>query len=187
MNTLPNIILHLKCKQSTETNLSELKYNPLIETPESYNISSINKLENLNYEYINKYTDENINAENKTSENYKSENNKSETSNSITNENNTINNSYKELWFKLKELQHNLHINNISNKQTSCFWCTYNFDNPPIYIPKFYVDNHYEVYGCFCTPECAVSFLMNENIDSSVRFERYQLINHIYGDVYSTC
>lgn len=180
VNTLPNIILHLKCKQCNETNLSELKYNPLVETPESYNINSINKLENLNYEYINSNTDEEIKTEN-----FNAKNNNSEISDNIINENTTSNNSYKELWFKLKELQHNLHTNNISNKHTSCFWCTCEFDNPPIYIPKFYVDNHYEVYGCFCTPECAVSFLMNENIDSSVRFERYQLINHIYGDIYN--
>ena len=80
-------------------------------------------------------------------------------------------------------MQNNLHINNTNNKVT-CFWYC-DFDNPPIYIPKFFINDHYEVYGCFCTPECAVSFLMNENIDSSIRFERYHLINHIYGEIYN--
>jgi hypothetical protein len=42
----------------------------------------------------------------------------------------------------------------------------------------------YHVYGCFCSPECAVAFLMNENIDSSTKFERYYLINYIYSKIY---
>ena len=42
----------------------------------------------------------------------------------------------------------------------------------------------YHVYGCFCTPECATAHLMEENIDSSVKFERYHLLNHIYTKIY---
>ena len=41
------------------------------------------------------------------------------------------------------------------------------------------------MYGCFCSPQCAVSHLMNENIDSSIKFERYQYINNIYGKIYN--
>ena len=39
-------------------------------------------------------------------------------------------------------------------------------------------------YGSFCRPECAVAHLMKENIDDSAKFERYQLLNRIYGKVY---
>jgi hypothetical protein len=39
-------------------------------------------------------------------------------------------------------------------------------------------------YGSFCRPECAVAYLFRENIDDSVKFERYQLLNNIYGKVY---
>ena len=90
----------------------------------------------------------------------------------------------KQLCKKLKQLEYNLHINNISDKKSACFWCTYDFDNPPIYIPKHYIKNSYDVYGCFCSPECATAFLMEENIDSSAKFERYQLLNHIYSKIY---
>ena len=38
-----------------------------------------------------------------------------------------------------------------------------------------------EVYGCFCSPECAVAYLNKENIDSSTRWERYALLNNLYG------
>lgn len=90
----------------------------------------------------------------------------------------------KEIWKKIKQLEHSLHINNISDKKSACFWCTHAFDNPAIYIPKHYIKNAYEVYGCFCSPECAVAHLMEENIDSSAKFERYHFINYIYGKIY---
>ena len=46
------------------------------------------------------------------------------------------------------------------------------------------IKNSYHVYGCFCSPECATAHLMEENIDSSAKFERYHLINHIYSKIY---
>jgi hypothetical protein len=91
----------------------------------------------------------------------------------------------RDLWKKLKQLEHNLHINNISNKKSACFWCTCDFDSPPVYIPKFQIKDSYHVYGCFCSPECGTAYLMEENIDSSTKFERYHLINHIYSKIYN--
>ena len=85
---------------------------------------------------------------------------------------------------KLKNLQLNLHINNISDKKSACFWCTHEFDNPPIHIPKFLLNGSYHVYGCFCSPECAVAHLMEQSIDSSSKFERYHLLNQIYTKIY---
>jgi len=90
----------------------------------------------------------------------------------------------KEIFKKLKQLEHNLHINNVNNKRSACFWDTCEFDNPPIYIPKHFINGTYNVYGCFCSPECGVAHLMNENIDSSTKFERYHLFNHIYTKIY---
>ena len=94
-------------------------------------------------------------------------------------------NEQKDLWKKLKQLAHNLHVNNISDKKSCCFWDTYEFDNPPVHIPKHYIKDAYQVYGCFCSPECAVAYLMAENIDISVKFERYHLLNFIYGKIYN--
>ena len=91
----------------------------------------------------------------------------------------------KEICSKLKELQYNLHINNITDKSSACFWCTCDFDNPRVYIPKHQINNEYQVYGCFCSPECATAFLMDENIDVSTKFERYHLLNHIYAKIYN--
>lgn len=89
----------------------------------------------------------------------------------------------KDISKKLKQLEHNLHTN-YSNKRSACFWDTCEFDNPPIYIPKHFVNGSYHVYGCFCSPECGVAYLMNENLDSSIKFERYHLFNNIYSKIY---
>lgn len=85
---------------------------------------------------------------------------------------------------KLKELQVKLHNNTICETDSACFWCTYNFSNLPIVIPKFEINNTYHVYGCFCSPECACAHLMSESIDSSLKFERYHLLCYIYTKVY---
>lgn len=89
----------------------------------------------------------------------------------------------KDVWRKLKTLEHNLHANEIGGEfKHSCFWCTCGYETPSVYIPKSFINNSYQVYGSFCSPECAAGFLMEERIDSSVRFERYQMLNHIYGN-----
>ena len=85
---------------------------------------------------------------------------------------------------KIKELSIQLHNNDIADKKSACFWCTFDFDNPPIYIPKYELNNTYYCYGCFCSPECATASLFKESIDISVKFERYHLLNHIYCKIY---
>ena len=90
----------------------------------------------------------------------------------------------KVLWEKLRMLARNLHTNNISDKRSSCFWCTCDFDNPSIHIPKYELNGSYHCYGCFCSPECAVGHLFKEDIDAATRFERYHMLNHIYCKIY---
>ena len=91
----------------------------------------------------------------------------------------------KPIWDKLKQLSKNLHFNDVSDKKSNCFWCTCSFDNPPIYIPRQERNNIIEVYGCFCSPECACGYLNKEHIDSSTFWERYALLNNIYGKIYN--
>jgi hypothetical protein len=165
INNKPNIILHLKCY------VKDLNNDNSINDIKSYHFSA-NK--DLNYELISDSI-ANINMNTNTT---------------LFNDNeevddNDINDSTKDIWKKIKQLQHNLHINNTSDKKSACFWCTYDFDNPPIYIPNFFIKNSYNVYGCFCSPECATAYLMEENIDSSTKFERYHFINHVYAKIYN--
>jgi hypothetical protein len=98
---------------------------------------------------------------------------------------NTINERGVEIHAKLKQMEKRLHINNTFDKKSACFWCTYDFDTPPIYIPKECTQIDYKVYGCFCTPECAAGFLFDEGLDISTKFERYHQLNHLYGKVFN--
>jgi hypothetical protein len=86
---------------------------------------------------------------------------------------------------KIKQLKHQLHNNDIYEKKSSCFWCTFPFSTPLVHIPKFYHKGVCESYGCFCSPECAAAHLMNENIDMTTKFERYYLLNNMYGKIYN--
>ena len=168
----PNVILHLKCN-SSDINVS-LDHDILNNTTnnggiQSYNFDS-NKNNDLQFQVIK-------NPESKSVKDDISVSDISDDENSSFN--------YKLLNQKLKELQYNLKNNNISDKKSACFWCTYEFDNLPIYIPKYEINNNYNVYGCFCSPECATAYLMEENIDDSSKFERYHLLNHIYSKIYN--
>ena len=171
----PNVILHLKCS------IKDLNSNNLFgSNVEGYSFSNLN---NLPYDVINDNISLNefINVPAKLSE-YEGDIDQTDFDTDL---NKNKDNDIREIWKKLKILEHNLHVNNIDNKKSACFWDTCEFDNPPIYIPKHYINDTYHVYGCFCSPECAVAYLMEENIDSSSKFERYQLMNHIYSKIYN--
>ena len=87
---------------------------------------------------------------------------------------------------QITKLQHDLNISNYT-KPAACFWCTEPFKNSPIFIPsrKSNTNGKYSVYGNFCTPECACAFLMKEHIGDTEKFERYHLLNYIYGGIFN--
>lgn len=90
----------------------------------------------------------------------------------------------KDVHAKLKKLKIHYYKNTPNNKNSACFWCTYDFDNPPSHIPKYEIDGVIHGYGSFCRPECAVAYLMKENLDDSTKFERYHLLNRTYGKIF---
>ena len=166
-----NVILHLKCSMKDLQTYSQ--NNDFVE---SYNFS--NSKSDLNYELIGN--------ENNVTKSLSSINTL-DTENDCEDydDDSVCKDSTREIHKKLKQLEHNLHINNVNNKRSACFWDTCEFDNPPIHIPKHFINGTYHVYGCFCSPECGVAYLMNENIDSSTKFERYHLFNLIYTKIYN--
>ena len=152
-----SIILHLKCFKK------DIKYNDYDATV--YEVEPFikeNNYEKVNYN-INNTKVKPINEDN------------------ATNNNDKINN---EINIKLNELEKSLHLNNIT-KKSDCFWCTCSFDTHSIHIPSYLKQNKYHVYGNFCSPECACSYLFEEKIDDSIKYERYQLLNYIYGKIYN--
>ncbi|MDB4352182.1 hypothetical protein OAA60_02005 [Porticoccaceae bacterium] len=182
-----NVILHLKCsvdemlnKYKTGQQYSNIGSNDIQATNISTNWSFSSSLNNNISDNMN-----NVNSINNNSNN----NNTLNTSSTVSHTTAYFETRSEEaLHNRLKILQVNLQTNNLMNTSTSaCFWCTCPFNNPPIYIPKFKQETSYHVYGNFCGPECAAAYLMNEHIDSTIKFERYSLLNHIYGDIYSYC
>lgn len=61
-----------------------------------------------------------------------------------------------------------------------CFWCAHSFENQPCIIPEREEKGVYRVYGNFCCPECAASYLLHESVDPHVRWERMALLHRIY-------
>jgi len=161
-----NCILHLKCSsKEISKNLQTIKFINDSNNVEPFLLSNT-KNKTIQYNEINNGYKKQTSVEYQSDDDCKSLN-------------------LKEIWSKLRELKYKLHNNDIMDKKSDCFWCTCGFSNPPVYIPKKERNGILEAYGCFCSPECAVSFLKNEPIDTSTRWERYSLLNNIYCKIYN--
>jgi hypothetical protein len=211
INNEANVILHLKCSLNDINNHdittnypNKYTYNPSVENIQSFHFDSQSNTSNFLIDEMNNNINNINNINNGLDTSTMAMASMIDTSHSLndvdksydicnietsiadTNHLNKHDNTTKnEIWEKLNMLKVNLHNNNIYDKRSACFWCTHDFDNPPIFIPKNEFKDSYQVYGCFCSPECSVAHLMNEKIDSSIKFERYQLLNHIYGKIYN--
>jgi hypothetical protein len=175
---LANIILHLKCssKDLLEYNSKTNSMASIFYSPEVPNIMTYNATENPNFCVYGETRPVNNNA-------YISEN--SEYVCKLCKDSHPDEDvSLRDINIKLKKLKINLYKNNMVDKKSACFWCTYEYDNPTCYIPKYESENGIFAYGSFCRPECAVAYLLKENLDDSTKFERYHLVNQIYGKIY---
>jgi hypothetical protein len=171
-----NIILHLKCNLSDLTEIDKfvsdpLTYNPAV-PPE---VTSYNEENDMfaSYKHDEPILDLSLPEKEFICSSCQCQEKTQSTDNT------------KELNQKLKKLKISLYKNNISSdKVSACFWCSYDFDNSPCYIPKQENNGQIYGYGSFCRPECAVAYLFRENIDDSTKFERYQLLNNVYSKIY---
>ncbi len=181
----PNVILHLKCslKDIHSNNESMLLNSYDFTKPDlafdMYNNENINV---SNYLGCNNLTNNNgttnIGSLNKYS-NYDNTDSEDEYDDNINKD------KTKELWHKLKQLEQNLHMNNVNNKKSCCFWDTCEFDGPAVYAPKYIKNGTIYVEGCFCCPQCAAAYIVNKpNIDNSTKFECLYHLNHLYGSIY---
>jgi hypothetical protein len=183
-----NVILHLKCSlKEIEDDVIQNKNN-LIGDPLNYNASVppvVKAYDNSNsdnkfFELENRTIEESIHAY--TSQNMLNNKICSKCNGDINDSEGDAN--IKDINMKLKQLKISLYKNAMDEKKSACFWCTYEFDNQTCYIPKYENDGEVHGYGSFCRPECAVAYLMKENIDDSTKFERYHLLNRVYNKIY---
>ena len=181
-STPVNVILHLKCSlkdldNKVDTVTDPLSYDPTV-PPE---IMSYNTNKPFSY-YSEEHSNSNDNKLAYTDVVCKKCSQQVESVEETTEESDSV--SLKDIHQKLKKLRTQFYKNTLNDKKSSCFWCTCDFDNEPCYIPKYEISDTISGYGCFCRPECAVGFLMNEQINDSTKFERYQILNQIYSKVY---
>jgi len=194
---LVNVILHLKCslKDLDEYNATMKKKitNPLTYNPEvppeimaykpNEQIGAFSLYEQIQNKDVNyAYADESNLKKEPSSDQLCAKCSVCINGDQDINDTDDVN--IKDVNQKLKRLKSNLYKNALGDKKSACFWCTCDFDNQPCYIPKFENDGNLCGYGSFCRPECAVAFLMKENIDDSTKFERYHLLNKTYSKVY---
>ena len=202
---ITNVILHLKCSLNDLNDYTD-KLNKLVTDPLIYNpsippeimtyddtiygglkyetIESVNNeivqstVQMANYAYIHEAAP-NVHGQPQICSSCKNNINDSTME---TDDDDSVN--MKDINTKLKRLKIHLYKNSIPDKKSACFWCTCEFDNPACYIPKYEMDEQIHGYGSFCRPECATAYLMKENIDDSMKFERYHLLNKIYSKIY---
>ena len=62
-----------------------------------------------------------------------------------------------------------------------CFWCCHGFTGRPCVLPQACIESVWRVYGNFCSPSCGLSYLMNETMDTHIRWERIALLSRLYG------
>ena len=151
-NVITNVILHLKCSMDDllqyTTNLSSHVHDPL-----TYNPIAPPSVVNYNIDYDN-YTMYNTNqiqpnvdsTQEFIATNYPicgickmNMNDKPNNDNDNENDNDDV--SMKSIVEKLKEIKLQLYRSEYSDKKVACFWCTYEYDNPTCFIPKYDMDN----------------------------------------------
>ena len=69
---------------------------------------------------------------------------------------------------------------------TACFWCVHQFSWQPCIIPEREEKGVWRVYGNFCAANCAMAYLLQENLDTHVRWERIALLHRLYGKSYQS-
>lgn len=77
---------------------------------------------------------------------------------------------------KLFDIEQNVLIPTKTN--ICCWWCTYQFDNLPTYLPEKYSDGKFHVSGCFCSFNCAGAY--NLSLGDNKIWERYSLLKLMY-------
>jgi len=70
--------------------------------------------------------------------------------------------------------------NELIPKKTNihCWWCTYQFDTFPTYLPEKYFKDEFYVCGCFCSFNCAGAY--NLSLNDNKIWERYSLLKQLY-------
>ena len=173
----PNVILHLKCRMSElyeyqkmlkRFEKNELIYEPIVVTNEFVPYEEI--IDHTYASYVDDFKKSGDTLGNTSGNNETTVETKENDSTPTT------------ICSKLKDLKLQLYKNVPINKSSACFWCSYDYCSPLCYIPKHIINDVVYGYGSFCSAQCAVAYLIKENLDDTTRYERYYLLNYLYGN-----
>jgi len=64
----------------------------------------------------------------------------------------------------------------------ACWWDAHTFRGRPYVIPMKIEEDIWHVYGNFSCAGCAAAYLFSERLDAHVQWERYALLNRLYGE-----
>ena len=65
---------------------------------------------------------------------------------------------------------------------SACLWCCHTFEGRPVVLPLRDHGDYLNVYGNYCSPECAMAYLFDMRQDSHFRWEQLALLNRIYAE-----
>jgi hypothetical protein len=72
------------------------------------------------------------------------------------------------------------------NTNICCWWCCHKFENIPCGIPISYDEKIFNLKGCFCSFNCALSYNYNEKININKIQERESLLRMMYKKIHNT-
>ena len=79
----------------------------------------------------------------------------------------------------------NTHENNWPESiSTACFRCCHTFENTPWGIPHKYINGKFYLYGIFCSPNCALGYLLDSGSGNDNIWENISLLHLLYYEVY---
>lgn len=134
----------------------------------------------------------------------KNKNNNNESNNNYDNINNLVkivhddnsnkgiknkhSNYINELYTKRKIIKSK--INFLDNKNTwsdstdtACWWCCHKFNNVPIGLPEYILNDIFYVFGCFCSLNCAYSY--NLDLNDYKIWDRLCLLNNLKSIIFT--
>jgi len=64
----------------------------------------------------------------------------------------------------------------------ACWWDCYEINNMPFFLPDKFYNGIYYVFGCFCSPNCAMAY--NLHMNDNKTHNRYSLVKRMIFDMY---
>jgi hypothetical protein len=90
-------------------------------------------------------------------------------------------NNEKISYIFLDYLEYNFKQTWPSSTRINCLWCCEEFDNEPYGIPMSKQGDTFQMFGNFCSPQCAAAYIFDQNDNTNELWERYSLLNFLYG------